>query len=405
MIKQCFHKLKRSLAKFWLEVNPQLKIVGIAGSYGKTNTTVAISEVLSKKFPIVRTDLNLDTIYNLPITILKVKPWTEGLVLEMGIDHRGEMDFHLSLVKPLVGVLTGISPVHSEKEQLGSLEGIIQEKGRLLKALPEDGLAVLNYDDENVRKMAKLSKAPVVFYGQEEKNCHVWADKVKVDFSGLRFNLHHQKKILQITTGLIGSHHVYTCLAAYIVGNYFEIKDSKILEALKELQPLQGRLNIEPGPKGTILINDSKRANPVSTVAGLITLSDLPGKRKIAILGEMGELGDYAQESHRMVGEKLANLKIDFLVAIGPLTKFIVEGATKAGFEEKKCFWVKNVAEAAEVLEKILKKDDLVYLKGSLLRHLERIILILKGEKVGCNLVCCHHYSPCPTCPYLVKLR
>lgn len=401
--KNIFHRSRRFLAKFWLEVNPQLRIVGITGSYGKTSTTVAITKVLSKKFPTVQTDFNLDTVYNLPITILRVKPWTEGLVLEMGVDHPKEMDFHLSLVQPQIGVVTGISPVHSDKEHLGSLEEIIKEKSKLLEALPEDGLAVLNYDDENVRKMAKITNARFIFYGKDKKNCQVWADKIKINLEGLTFNLHHKEKLLKINTNLIGSHHVQTCMAAYIVGNYFGVSDEQILVALDELKPLQGRLNLEKGPMGCLLINDSRRANPASTIAGLITLSDLPGGRKIAVLGEMGELGNFSEEGHRLVGKRLAGLKIDFLVAIGPLTKFIVDEARKKGFSPKNSFWVVNVVEASEVLRKIIKKNDLIYLKGSLLRHLERVILILEGKKVDCQEISCHQYNLCQTCPKLLN--
>lgn len=402
--KSCFHKVRRFLAKFWLELNPQVRIVGITGSYGKTNTAVAVAKVLAKKFPTVQTDLNLDSIYNLPITILKVRPWTEGLVLELGVDHKNEMDFHLSLVEPQIGVLTGITPVHSDEEHLGSLEGIIKEKGKLLKSLPEDGLAILNYDDENVRKMAELSKAKVCFYGKDQINCQVWADKIKVELSGLSFELHHQDKVLKVKTHLLGSHHTYTGMVAYLVGNYLGVSDEKILEALAELEPLQGRLNLEKGPKGSFLVNDARRANPASTVAGLMTLNDLPGKRKIAVLGEMGELGKLSEEGHRLVGKKLAELEIDYLIAIGFLTRFIVEEAVKNGFNMKRAIWVKNVQEASSVLANILKKDDLVYLKGSLLRHLERVILILEGKKVGCDLTICHSYNPCPSCPKFKKV-
>jgi UDP-N-acetylmuramoyl-tripeptide--D-alanyl-D-alanine ligase len=403
MIKKYFHQARRILAWFWIEVNPQLRIVGITGSFGKTNTTVAIAKVLSQKYPTVRTDLNLDTIYNLPMTVLKVRPWTEALVLEMGVDHKGEMDSYLSFVKPQVGVLTGITPVHSDEEHLGSLEGIIEEKGKLLASLPEDGLAILNYEDENVRKMAKLTKAKIVFYGKDSRNCDVWAGKVRISLQGLTFELHHHQKILEVSSGLVGSHHISTCMAAYVVGKYFGVQDGEILEALKQLRPLQGRMSLEKGPLGSLLLNDARRANPASTIAGLITLSDLPGKRKIAVLGEMGELGAFSKEGHRLVGRKLADLKINYLVAVGPLTRNIISEAIKNGYPAEDCLWVKEVENAAEVLKKILKKNDLLYLKGSLLRHMERVILILNGETVKCKQVFCHRYQTCSNCPNLKK--
>lgn len=400
-MKWYFHQLRRLLARFWLEVNPQLRIVGITGSYGKTNTAVAVAKVLSQRFPTIQSDLNLDTVYNLPITILKTKFWTEGLVLEMGVDCPGEMDFHLSLVKPQVGIVTGITPVHSDEEHLGSLEGIIKEKAKLLKALPEDGLAILNHDDENVREMAKLTKKKVIFYGIDKHNCDYWADKIEVRTEGLSFCLHDGEEELRIKTGLIGAHHIYTCMAAFAVGRYFNIAEDKIISALASLEPLSGRLNLEKGPKETILVNDTRRANPASTIAGLQTLADLPGKRKIAVLGEMGELGSFSEEGHRLVGKKVAQLKIDYLVTIGPLTKFIVDETVKNGFSSKKVFLAKDVQEAANILKKTIKKDDLLYLKGSLLRHLERVVLLLEDRQVDCHLVSCHRYQSCSTCPKL----
>lgn len=400
--KQIFHQGRRWLAKFWLEVNPQLRIIGITGSFGKTSTTVSIAKVLAQKFPTIKTDINLDTVYNLPITLLKIKPWTEALVLEMGVDHPGEMDLHLSLVKPQIGVITGITPVHSDKEHLGSIEGIIKEKSKLLKCLAKDGLAVLNYDDENVRKLASLTKARVLFYGKT-KDSDVWSNQVKVGKDGLSFDLHDQNKKIKVFTKLVGSHHVYTCMAAYLVGRYLGVSQEKYLKAMASLTPLSGRLSLEEGPLGTILVNDVRRANPVSTIAGLQTLADLPGKRKIAILGEMGELGSFNEEGHRLVGKKIVQLEIDFLLVIGPSTKFIIDEAVKSGFNKEKTFWVKDVVEAADVLRKIIKKGDLLYLKGSLLKHLERVILLLEGKQVNCYLVSCTLYQPCPTCPKLIN--
>jgi len=404
MIKPFFHQTRRWLARIWLELNPQLRIVGITGSFGKTNTSVAIARVLAQKYPTVKTDLNLDTIYNLPMTILQVKPWTEALVLEMGVDHQGEMDFHLSLVKPKIGVLTGITPVHSDEEHLRSIQGIIKEKGKLLACLPKDGLAVLNFDDQEVRKMARLSRAPVLFYGKDKKNCDLWASNIKVTVQGLTFDLNLKNKDkLKISTGLIGSHHVNTCMAAYLVGSYLGVSDGQIQKALGELKPLLGRLNLEKGPMGSILINDSRRANPASTIAGLTTLSDLPGKRKIAVLGEMGELGSFSKKGHQMVGEELAELKIDFLIGVGPLTKNIADAAIRNGFPAVKTFWTSDVCQAAQVLRKILKKGDMLYLKGSLLRHMERVLLYLEGKKVICKKVSCHCYQLCSNCPEITK--
>ncbi len=404
--KQPLHQTRRLVAKLWLKLNPQVKIIGITGSYGKTNTARAITQVLSERHHTLQTDLNLDTVYNLPITLLKLRPGHQILVLEYGVDHKNEMDFHLGLVKPQIGVVTGINPTHSDPELLGSLAGVIKEKGKLVEALPKNGLAVLNYDDQKVRPMAKKTKAKVVWYGTAE-NCDFRAEDIEVDFSGTSFKLSYTKlslrtKLCKIKTGLIGRHFVYECLAAAAVGRNLGLSWSEIKKGLAKLKPLKGRMSVEKGPRGSVLLNDALRANPASTIAGLETLSDLPVKgHRIAVLGEMGELGDLAETSHREVGRKVAELKLDYLISVGPLQKLVAGQAKKNGMNPDKVFWVKDVQAAAEILKKILKKDDLVYLKGSLLRHMERVMLILQGKKVSCQKTVCHHYHQCPICPYL----
>lgn len=398
-----FHQARRFLAKAWLKVFPNLKIVGITGSYGKTNTTRAIAQVLSQRYKTFRTDLDLDTIYNLPVTILKLRLGHQVLVLEYGVDNVGEMDFHLSLVRPQIGVLTGISPVHSDPELLGSLEGIIAEKGKLLKTLPDDGWAILNHDDEQVREMAKQTSAKLIWYGKSLK-CDYWADQIKIDLSGTSFTLHHGKKQKKIKFGLVGKHFVHSSLAAAAVGQIYGMGLNQIAKQLEKLTPLPGRMSVEKGPSGTILLNDSLRANPASTMAGLETLSQLPCQgRKVAVLGEMGELGKYAKGEHRKVGKKVASLKIDFLVAIGPLQKLTAREAIKAGMAKNRVFPVKDVFEAAQSLKKILKKGDIFYLKASLLRHVERVIFLLEGKKVDCHQISCHEYENCQSCPRLRK--
>lgn len=399
--KQPFHNFRRFIAKLWLKLFPKITIIGITGSHGKTNTTRAITQVLSEKYKTLQTDLNLDTIYNLPVTILKLRPWHKFLVLEYGVDHKDEMDFHLGLVKPSIGVVTGINPTHSDQGLLGSLEGVIAEKSKLLEALPTDGLAILNWDDQKVRKMAKRTKGKVLWYSTSTK-CDFWAKNIKVDFSGTSFTLCHKNKKVSFKTGLVGRHFIHECLAAAAVGRRLGLSWKEIKKGLGRLKPLGGRVSIQKGPKGSILINDALRANPASTMAGLQVLADLPTSgRRIAVLGEMGELGVLAESGHRQVGKKVARLPLDYLICVGPLTKFIAEEAKKGGIKKEQIFFVEDINQAAKMLEKILQKGDLFYLKGSLLRHMERVLLILQGKKVGCKVTFCHFYHQCPVCPNL----
>lgn len=386
-----FHTSRRLLAKLWLQSHSKTTVIGVTGSYGKTNTVAAIEAVLSQKFKTLSTDINLDTTFNIPITILKLTS-QEKLILEYGVDHIGEMNRHLSLAKPKIAVVTGISPVHADKAHLGSLENIIKEKSKLVKAIPKDGFAVLNYEIPEVRRMGDECKGKVIFYGFDKNRASVWANRIKLTASGLEFNLHHKDELVKVKTNLIGTAFVENCLAAAAVGIVSGLELSLIARGLESLKPMEGRMSIEAGPKGTVLLNDSRRANPASAIAGLQTLKEYPAKRKIAVLGEMGELGDWEEKGHRQVGREVSLIKPDYLVAVGPLTKYIVEEAEKS-MKKGSAIWVNNVFEAAGVLANLVHAGDLIYLKGSLLKHLERIPLIMEGKEVDTDEIASHRYE------------
>jgi len=393
-----YHIFRRLLAKFWLLVHLDVEVIGVTGSYGKTNTSAAITSVLSEKFKTLQTDLNLDTNFNIPITILRLGNH-EKLVLEYGIDHVGEMEKHLSLAKPKIAVITGFSPVHADDEHLGSLEKIIAEKSKLVQAVSKEDWVVLNYDDTNVRRIKQALDKKTIFYGTSSKYCDVWASNIKVDYKGTVFNLHvntsklpSSKNTIKVSTPLLGTQGVSNCLAAAAVGLIEHLSLDEIVSGLSKLKPLEGRLNIEAGPKGSVLLNDSRRSNPASAIAGLQTFKDLTAKRKIAILGEMGELGKYSEEGHRSVGKKVAEIKPDYLVCVGEQTDFIADEAKKK-MKKDSIIFARDVFEAAGALSGILQKGDLIYLKGSLLKHVERIIRLLEGKEVDPDEIAFHRYE------------
>lgn len=406
LAKRVFHYQRRLIAKIWLNLHPQIKVIGIAGSYGKTNTVKAIEAVLKKHLATITTDTNLDTTYNLPITLLKIKRQTKVAILEYCIDKKNEMSQHLSLVRPHIGIITGITPVHSEKNMLGSIEGIIHEKGKLLKTLPVYGRAILNFDDSKVVKMAPKAKCPIITYGSKSEFDYSFSNAV-ITKKGTSFNVHFKKrnqiKTKKIKLKLLGEHFAQEALAALAVADLFGININSSCKALARLSPLPGRMSLEKGPKNTVLINDSLRANPASTVAGLKTLSAIKHYGpKIAVLGEMGELGKYQAQEHYRVGRLIPQLKnINYLITLGPATKKIVQGAIEKGFPKKQIFYTKNHQESAKVLNKLLTPKTLWYLKGSHLKHMERILLILLGKSVACQKISCHNYYHCLECKEL----
>jgi len=404
-IKKLYHQARRLIAKNWLNLW-HLTQIGITGSQGKTTTTQTLAKVLSKIAPTIVTDLNLDTVFNVPITALKVRPWTKYLVWELGIDKTGEMDFHLQIAKPSIGIITGISPVHTDKEHLGSLENLIKEKRKLIEKLPtknDGGVAILNYDDENVRNMASFTKAKVIFYGSDKKHCQYYFDKnsVKVTLNGTTFKLFSAicNYFQPVITKLIGLHHPLNLTAVYAVLKTLFPKNSKVnsifATIVAKIEPLRGRMNIEKGPMETWVLNDSLRANPQSVLSGLKTLSalDYQKGRKIAILGVMGELAD-PKGAHQETGRQLLEYTPDLTICLGDYRKYTYETAIKLGYPKEKIYFAKNVFDAAEILKKIIKKNDLIYLKGSFLRNLKRILQILNGEEVSCKTDLCP-YSEC----------
>ena len=390
--KKYFHLVKRFLATNWLSLLKPTQIA-ITGSQGKTNVTNMLATILAQYGSTIRTDLTLDTTFNVPITALKVMPWTTFLLWELGIDHPGEMAYHLEIAHPDVACITGISPVHTDRDHMGSLTVLIQEKRKLIEALPENGTAVLNHDDEMVKQMASHTKASIKWYGStKECDIFVYPNTINVSLEGTSADFSIRGKRFLIKTGLIGLHHAETIMASYLLAQ--SVVASDILDSfcttVARITPLRGRMSVEKGPMNTTLLNDSLRANPQSTDSGLQTLEMIKfaeGK-KIAVIGEMGEL-EHPEDEHRKTGELLSKLDIDFVIGIGPMRKYTINSAIQHGFPREKIAYSEDVFQAATLLKSVLKPGDLWYLKGSLLRNYKRIVQLLNNEEICCKRVMC----------------
>jgi UDP-N-acetylmuramoyl-tripeptide--D-alanyl-D-alanine ligase len=398
-IKKIYHWTRRLLAKRWLSFFHPIQI-GVGGSQGKTSTSQYLAKILSMIGSTIVTDTDLDTTFNVPITALKARPWTRYIVWELGVDHIGEMDRHFEIAQPQIGIVTGISAVHTDQEHFGSLDNLIKEERKLIEKLPsaeKGGVAILNYDDLYVRKMAPYTKAKIIFYGTDKKNCHIYFDQknVKLTLKGTSFVLHYQNKDFSFITKLFGKHHPYNFAAIFVCLNTIFNDQKKaaylINKSLKNLVPLRGRMSIEKGPYETIILNDSLRASPVSTNYGIETFFRIHYKgRKIAVLGVMGELYDPVLE-HKKTAETIIKYPPDIVIGVGEFRKFTIEELQKKGFPKDKAIYAENVVEAAEILKKILKRGDFIYLKGSLLRNLWRIIKLLNNELICCNNDLCSY--------------
>jgi len=401
MIKKFFHATRRALAKEYmrfLEGTRNPTQIAITGSQGKTTTTEVVHRVLSQFGHTIRTDRSLDTIYNVPITTLRVKPWTQYIIWELGIDHPREMARHLEIAHPSIACVTGISPVHTDAEHMGSLETLIKEKRRIIEYLPANGTAILNHDNEYTQAMALHTKASIKWFGMTP-DCTIWTDptSIKVTVEGTSatcyVNDENTSRALKIKTGLIGNFHLYNIMAAYLIVREAVPKTdiSQIFQdTVRVMKPLPGRMSIEKGPLDTELLNDSLRASPESTRAGLESFDRITYSigRKIAVIGEMGELED-PQGEHRKTGEYLATMHFDYILCIGPLRKLTIEEAVKRGVSREKIGYATDVFEAAKILKRVLRKGDFWYLKGSLLRNYNRILKLLCDEDVCCHEVLC----------------
>jgi UDP-N-acetylmuramoyl-tripeptide--D-alanyl-D-alanine ligase len=412
LYKKPYHLLIRFLAKWWLKLNPRVRIIAVVGSFGKTTTTQVISFLLSSKAPAIASDINLDTVYNIPLTILKLRPWRHRyLILEVGVDHKDEKDFHLQLFRPDVVVLTGITPVHADRTLMGSLERIMKEKRKILDYLPGNGQIIANFDDPKVVSMVQERKN-VLFYSLKDQTTDFYAQDIKTLISQggklrTKFTLKSKKGAsLSVIGKFLGKQFVQSFLAAAAVAFEEGIGLEAIGAVVNRFRPLPGRMSIEKISGNILLINDSLRSNPASVRAGLEALSSIPKmgvKRKIALLGEMGELGKYAVEEHQKVGRLITSLGIDFFIGVGPLMKIAVEKAKEMAPDKAENFYQANdVVEAVDILKRSIgiSASDILYLKGSLLKHMERVIFLLSGERVDCRVVSCPFYHSCRFCRY-----
>ena len=371
-LKKPFHLLKIYLARQYAKLYSSDTFVGVTGSVGKTTTVSALYAVLSQKYKTITTTPNLDPILNIPQTLLKLNPSIKKVILEMGCEYPGEIDFYLRLVKPKYVVVTKISYAHSKF--LGDINQIMEEKGKLVEGLPEDGVAVLNYDDVNSQKLADKCRGRVYYFGMDSKNCTVWAGNIKFENFQTVFELNLGVERIQVKLKLLGEHQVYSALAAATMGVILDIPLMKIKKALELIEPTPHRLEILTGPFGSTIIDDTYNSSPQAVEAAIDTLVKLPSKRKILVLGEMRELGKYSEHFHRAVAQKIYKEKIDYIFLGGGEANFIADELNSLGFWEEKMEINLSNSQIVSRLLKILEKGDICLIKGSRAVRLDEVV-------------------------------
>jgi UDP-N-acetylmuramoyl-tripeptide--D-alanyl-D-alanine ligase len=373
-------KALQQVAKFWRS-KLDVEVIGITGSVGKSTTKEVVAEVLSQRYQTLKNKGNLNNEIGLPLTMLSLTEEHERAVLEMGFYVPGEIKLLCELSNPRIGVVTNIGTVHASRA--GSQEEIARGKAELVEALPEDGYAILNYDDPFVRKMADQTHAQVFFYGMDE-GVDLWADNVEsVGLEGIRLWMHyHQLKnrpaeVLQLRVPLIGRHSVQTVLRAAAVGLVDGLTWQEIVSGLRSASN-ELRLIAVRTQNGALILDDTYNASPESMMAALNLLHDLEG-RKVAVLGDMLELGQYEQRGHQMVGIRAAEV-VDELVTIGELGRIIAQAAMDAGLPASKITILEGIDQAIQYLQPGLKPDDVVLVKGSNMMRMDRIVSALEYQ-------------------------
>ena len=380
--KKPLHLSRTVLAKNYLKLLPQLEVIGITGSVGKTLTQNAIASVLSQKFKVAVGDENLDPTFRIPKIILAAKPWHQKMILEYGVEHPHDMDHYLALVKPKIAVVTAIAPTHTK--YFKTIEGVYREKVKLVKSLPRAGIAVLNADDPFVVKMAKETVAQIKWFGLKSEN-GVKISHFSQNLKGSKFRLHYNGQKASVATKIVGLHQLTSAYAAAACGIICGLTLKQIAKGLSQTKPPQHRLNLII-TKNVSIIDDSYNASPKAATEALNTLLALGKRRpKIAVFGEMKDLGSLSGSEHQLLGAKVAKSKIKYLFTVGKVAQLIAKSARKHKFSGK-IISVVTTGEATKEIKKVLSHKSLILIKGSRHAHLERIVygLLHKSTQINC---------------------
>lgn len=347
-------------------------VVGITGSTGKTTTKDFLSAMLAQRFDVVAAERSFNNEVGVPMTILRATAGTEALIVEMAMRGQGQIAQLAAIARPNVGVITNVGKTHFEF--LGSEERIAEAKSELVQAIPADGLVVLNADDYWTHKMRMVSKARIVTYGTHS-TANVRASDIEVDSEGRAvFQVRARGRRRKVRLPVLGIHNVYNFCAAAAVALDSGVEMPEIMESLKHVTFSAMRMQLFTTADGVTVLNDAYNANPTSMRAALDTLASIrtPGK-KIAVLGDMTELGAMTDVAHFQVGEQAAKAGIDLLVIVGEHSRRVADGAMVAGMGKQQVRVCDTSTDASRVVRKALAPSDVVLVKASRAMRLEEI--------------------------------
>ena len=351
-----------------------LKVVGVTGSVGKSTTKEMIAAVLETTYQVAKTPANHNNDIGMPMAVLSIPEGTEIAVLEMGMNHFREIAYLTSIAKPNLAVIVNIGTMHIE--HLGSREGIRQAKLEILEGLQPGGAIVLNGDDDMLWPVRGELNVPAVYFGAKNPDCIVRATDVIMDDEGISFRVNTNEACFGVNLALEGLHYVHDALAAISVGLQLGVSFERISDSLGSFKNMAGRQEIYE-TQGYTIIKDCYNAGPESMAAALAVLGKKSGRR-IAVLGDMLELGERASVEHYRVG-CIAAQTADMLFAYGPNSTKMVDGAVSEGLSEARAF--DDRQNLAKELRKQAKPGDVLLFKGSHGMHMELALELFLDSK------------------------
>lgn len=373
-------KALRDIAGYY-RMQFNIPVVGITGSVGKTSTKGMIASVLNQEFKTMKTEGNYNNEVGVPLTLFRLSDDDEAAVIEMGMSGFGEISRLASITKPDTAVITNIGVSHMEN--LGSREGICKAKLEILDGLQMDGTIILNGDNDLLWDKNGELDFETLYYGIENPMCDMTAKNIKLYSCGSEFEVRIDGRDYKFETNVPGIHHIYNALAAILVGYKYNIKVESMIRGVHDFRP-EGLRQVKKEYESYTVINDCYNACPESMESGmdvlLLTAREKgSGARRVACLADMLELGETSKQRHREVGRMCAEKGIDCLIAIGDNAKYIAEGAEENGMNSSDIYTFSDNDSAKLKLKNIIKKGDVVWIKGSRGMHLEKIADFLDG--------------------------
>lgn len=348
-----------------------IPVVGVTGSNGKTTTKEMVAAILAQRGDVLKTHGNLNNHIGVPLTLFELSPSHASAVVELGINHHGEMTRLCEIARPTAGVITNVG--HAHLEGFGGLEGVAKAKGELFAALPKDGVALINADDEHVFALRRGLRCESLSFGMRdaEVSGRVVDESTR---AGLRLEIRYAGSAVSCFVAVIGRHNAANAVAAAAVAVALGADLEAVRRGLESFRPAGMRSELVTTPTGVDVFNDAYNANPSSMVRALETVARLRGGgRLFAVLGEMRELGEASEPLHREVGQAAARAGLDGLIAVGPAARWLADEAVKAGMPGRAIAWVEAAADAVPVITAWSRAGDLVLIKGSRRVGLERV--------------------------------